>query len=258
MNDCRTKYPLVLVHGLNSKLGAPLSGFGRVPDDLRAHGAAVYVTTQDAVGTVEGNARQLAVEIEQICVRAGADKVNLIAHSKGGVEARYAISALGCGTRVASLSMLSTPNRGLHTVSWLAHSPLFDLLALPTDCYWRLRGDDAPDFAAAVRALAPGPMDVFNRANPDDPEVYYQSWSAALDGARSDRVMAFLGLVFSLFDDATDGLVSPDSARWGEHRGTLTGLSHRALCDVCRRDTGGFDVRAFYRALARGLAEKGF
>ena len=38
--------------------------------------------------------------------------MNIIAHSKGGLEARYLISNMGYGRYIASLSMLSTPNRG--------------------------------------------------------------------------------------------------------------------------------------------------
>ena len=161
MNDCRTKYPIVLVHGLNARLGE-LSSFGRIPADLRAHGAAVYVTRQDAVGTIENNARQLSTAFEQICVQAGSEKLNIVAHFKGGIETRYAISALGMSTRIASLSMLSTPNRGLYTVSRLSRTPLVDAAALPVDLWWRISGDDAPDFAAAVRGLTAGAMDVFN------------------------------------------------------------------------------------------------
>ena len=257
MNDCKTRYPIVLVHGLNARLGS-LGGFGRIPDDLRAHGAAVFVTEQDAVGTVEGNARQLAVAFEQILVQTGAEKLNVIAHSKGGIETRCAIAALGWGDRIASLSMLSTPNRGLYTVSRMAHTPFFDVLSLPVDLWWRIRGDDRPDFAAAVRGLTAGSMDVFNAQHPDDPRVCYQSWGAIRGSAKKDPLMSVFGLVFDRHDEETDGMVSPASAAWGDYRGTLTGVSHQALCDLYRCDTAGFDVRAFYRGLVKELAEKGF
>ena len=257
MNDCRTKYPIVLVHGLNSRLGSPGS-FGRIPDDLRAHGAEVFVTGQDAVGTIGGNAKQLAVAFEQIRRRTGAEKLNLIAHSKGGIECRAVVSALGWGAHTASLSMLSTPNRGLYTVSRMAHTPLFDVLSLPVDLWRHLQGDDAPDFAAAVRELTAGSMDVFNAHHPDDPRVYYQSFGAVRGSAQKDPLMSVFGLVFDRHDDETDGMVSPASAAWGDYRGTLTGVSHQVLCDLYRRDAADFDIRAFYRGLVKELGQKGF
>ena len=257
MNDCRTKYPIVLIHGLNSRLGS-LGSFGRVPDDLRAHGAAVFVTEQDAVGTVMHNALQLAVAFEQILVQTGAEKLNLIAHSKGGIECRAVISAHGWGDRIASLSMLSTPNRGLYTVSRMAHTPLFDVLSLPVDLWWHIKGDDHPDFAAAVRELTAGQMDVFNAHHPDDPRVCYQSFGAVRGSAKKDPLMSVFGLVFDRHDEETDGMVSPASAAWGDYRGTLEGVSHQMLCDLYRRDADDFDVRAFYRELVKNLVRRGF
>ena len=56
---------------------------------------------------------------------------------------------------------------------------------------------------------------------------------------------------------ASDGLVTPASARWGLYRGTLDGVSHQQVVDVFRKDAPGFSVKRFYISLARGLAEKG-
>ena len=39
------------------------------------------------------------------------EKVNIIAHSKGGLDARYMISKLNMGEYVASLTMISSPHR---------------------------------------------------------------------------------------------------------------------------------------------------
>ncbi len=248
-----TRYPLVLVHGLCS---LPRRPFGRIPADLRAHGFEVYRTHQDAVGTVEGNAEQLAIELEQFCRRTGAERLNLIAHSKGGIETRWAIAHHGMGARVASLSMLSTPNRGLYTVSRLARTPLFDVLSLPVDLLWRVCGDDRPDFAGATRALTTGAMNVRNASCPDDSRVFYQSWGAVRD--RKDPLMTAFGAVFDRHDEQTDGMVSPASAAWGTYRSTLNGVSHQDLCDLCQRDPPGFDIRAFYRSIAAELAQNGF
>lgn len=257
MNDCKTRYPIVLVHGLHARPGAP-GGFGRIPEDLSAHGATVFVTEQDAIGTVANNANQLAAAFRQILAQTGAEKLNLIAHSKGGIECRAVISALGWGERIASLSMLSTPNRGLYTVSRLARTPLFDVLTLPIDLWWKINGDAHPDFAAAVRGLTAGALSVFNEQHPDDPRVYYQSWGAVLDDPKNDLLMSLTGLLFSRLDEATDGMVSPESAAWGNYRGTLPGVSHQTFCDLYRRDPDGFDIRAFFRALVFELAQKGF
>ena len=55
----------------------------------------VYITNRDGVGNVNNCAQQLKEEILDILKKENCDKVNLIAHSKGGVDARYMISRLG-------------------------------------------------------------------------------------------------------------------------------------------------------------------
>ena len=48
----------------------------------------------------------------QIIQKTGCEKVNIIAHSKGGLESRYAISQLGLSPYVASLTTINTPHHG--------------------------------------------------------------------------------------------------------------------------------------------------
>ena len=59
MTDCRTRYPLLLIHGLNCRDDWIFPYWGRVADILREHGATVYLSGQDAWGGVPGNARAL-------------------------------------------------------------------------------------------------------------------------------------------------------------------------------------------------------
>ena len=40
---CKTKYPLLLAHGLNSRDHWPMEYWGRVPEVLEAEGARVYL-----------------------------------------------------------------------------------------------------------------------------------------------------------------------------------------------------------------------
>ena len=65
------------------------------------------------------------------------------------------------------------------------------------------------------------------------------------------------------FDGANDGLVSADSARFGERFTLLTtpkgrGISHGDMIDLNRENIPGFDVREFYVNLVHDLKEKGY
>lgn len=254
----RTRYPLLLVHGLNCRDDWIFPYWGRVADILRAHGASVYLGGQDAWGSVPGNARALLRRAEEVLAETGSERLNLIAHSKGGLEARYLISTLGFAPRAASLTTICTPHRGSRAAAeWLKRERVCRAAGRAMEGFWRARGDREPDFWAAAAALTPEAMARFNIENPDSPLVYYQSWGARLDGAGWDPLDRFQ-LWLTRADGPTDGLVSPESAVWGRWRGTLEGVSHQDGAGGRRRKRPGFDAGEFYLRLARELAEMGF
>ena len=107
MHDCQTRYPILLLHGLNCR--DEQGCWGRIPVLLRRHGARVYLGGQDSYGSIQHNALVLKRGLRKILAEEGCEKVNIIAHSKGGLEARYLISSLGMADQVASLSTVCTP-----------------------------------------------------------------------------------------------------------------------------------------------------
>ncbi len=71
-------------------------------------GIEVHRPRVPAVGSVVVRAEKLAAAVRALPAR----KVNLIAHSMGGLDARYAICQLGLADRVASLTTIGTPHLG--------------------------------------------------------------------------------------------------------------------------------------------------
>lgn len=258
MKDCRTRYPILLIHGLNCRDDWIFPYWGRVTAILTDRGARVFLSGQDAWGGIPGNAGALRRRAGEILAETGSEKLNLIAHSKGGLEARYLISTLGFASRTASLTTICTPHRGSKAAAeWLGRERIVRLAGRGMERFWRARGDRDPDFLAAVTALTPEAMARFNAENPDSPLVYYQSWGARLDRAGwdpMDRVQLWL----TRADAPTDGLVSPESAVWGNYRGTLEGVSHQDGVGGRRRKRPGFDAGEFYIRLVWELAEMGF
>ena len=255
---CKTKYPLLLVHGVFFRDFRYVNYWGRIPRELTRNGAAVYYGQQQSAAAVEDSGRELAERIRQIIDETGCEKVNIIAHSKGGLEARFLISAMGWARHVASLTMLSTPNRGSRVAEALLRArPGIALWARGNDAYWRRHGDERPDTLRAGRQLTPRYLAAFNRRCPDAACVYYQSWGARLDHARADRAMVLTRGLFYPLHGESDGLVTPVSARWGRYRGTLRGVSHQQLVDAFGRDTAHFSPCRFYAALVHELGRMG-
>lgn len=107
-----TKNPIVLIHGLGA---GPGSFDAAIPAGMKADGDAVFEVTVPPFEGVEERAKALAPQLTQILEKTGASKLNLIAWSMGGLDARYLISSMGWGDRIASLSMVGTPNKGAAT-----------------------------------------------------------------------------------------------------------------------------------------------
>ncbi|HOX42141.1 MAG TPA: alpha/beta fold hydrolase [Myxococcota bacterium] len=109
----RPRWPVVLVHGIlgfdRLELG-PLRRdyFHGVVEHLRDLGVEVHCPRLPPLGGIAERAEALAAFLRALPAR----KVNLVAHSMGGLDARWAISRLGCAPRVASLTTLGTPHRG--------------------------------------------------------------------------------------------------------------------------------------------------
>lgn len=83
---CKTNYPLVLVHGVFFRDRKYFNYWGRIPEELIRNGEAVYYGEQQSAAGTEAAAAELKERILQIVKQTGCSKVNIIAHSKGGLE----------------------------------------------------------------------------------------------------------------------------------------------------------------------------
>ena len=143
----KLKYPILLVHGMGFRDYKLVGYWGRIPDELRKMGCDIHFGRQDSNGDIETNGRHIARRINEILEETGAEKVNIIAHSKGGLDSHYAISTLNMGDKVASLVTVSTPHHGSLTVDKLMKfpDPLIRFAGFCTDCWFRILGDKNPN-----------------------------------------------------------------------------------------------------------------
>lgn len=104
---------VVFVHGL----AANRSGFLPLQTALRlaGHRRQVAVSFRSR-GSIEALAIQLKRELDR---RVGGGRIDLIAHSMGGLVARFYLQQLGGERRVDRLITLGTPHRGTHAASFL-------------------------------------------------------------------------------------------------------------------------------------------
>lgn len=221
----RARSPIVLVHGFN---GSPENEWGmspRVVAALEADGHSVYVARLPPFAASEDRAAVLAREVDAARARFGADRVHIVAHSMGGVDARLvaagAFRGAPAGARdryaasIASITTISSPHRGTR-IADLGLRVLPDprsgsaasevdravnaLVALYAGTFTRADLAKNAALRAAMASMSEAAATTRNAAVPDQPEVFYQSWAgvstvlgvgngeeaAACAGARGD------------------------------------------------------------------------
>jgi triacylglycerol lipase len=243
----RTRHPILLVHGYFGFDVIGLSALRReyfrgVKKALQALGHEVFVARVSAAAGIELRAAQLAEQIKSI----PAPRVNVIAHSMGGLDARLAIASHGLGERVASLITIGTPHHG---------TPLSDMASALGE--WRSLRRSLGALGVHVDGLydvSTQRMREFNREVPDCPDVMYGSVVGAvnLDAGGVHALLATCHRYLLRRAGPNDGVVPATSQLWGEPLDELD-ADHWAQVGWFSR----FDVQTFYAQLAERLAYRG-
>jgi pimeloyl-ACP methyl ester carboxylesterase len=180
------------------------------------------------------------------------EPVNLIAHSMGGLDARYLITHLAMGNRVRSLTTISTPHRGTSLADWFLETFGWRLPLMAT---LEVLGYDLDGF----RDCRPLVCQRFNELTPNDPGVQYFSYGAEVASHRVSPALRRGWGLLSRWEGANDGMVSRQSASWGAYLGTLQADHFAQTPDLAFVRPGeDFDCPGFYCQVLDNLARRGF
>ncbi|WP_392340645.1 esterase/lipase family protein [Moritella marina] len=168
----KTKYPVVLVHGLAGFDSVLADYFYGVKGALADVGATdVYTPQVSGYDTSEVRGEQLLSYLEQLSAVTGAEKFNLIGHSQGGIDSRYVASVRP--ELIASVTSVGSPHRGSGTADVIKDSPLegpamaignavASLLAVATG-----NNDNAVNAMGSLEALNSKDAAIFNAKYPE-------------------------------------------------------------------------------------------
>ena len=254
MNIPQLRSPIVLVHGLfgfdelQVANYTVASYFPRIPEFLRAAGNRVLIPTLSPTGGTVQRAGQLKDFIDQ---ESPGEPVHLIAHSLGGLDARWMISHLGMEDRVLSLTTIGTPHRGTAFADWgitkfeRLLKPVLDFLGVPMQAFYDLT-------TTACRT--------FNERVPDAAKVRYFSVAGNHDGSLLTPGWILPYGVVLRAEGPNDGVVSQSSAKYGEsfevwegdHFNLVNWVSPMGYSRAAR------DPLPRYGGIVRKLADLGF
>ncbi|MCR9162560.1 MAG: esterase/lipase family protein [Nannocystaceae bacterium] len=179
-----TRHPIILAHGFNTST-TNFWRFNDVDVALIEDGHDVVLGSVPPFDTPQVRAGFLARQVDELLAHSGADKVNLVCFSMGGIDCRYLVSpdGLGYGDRVASVSTISAPHRGTFVadvaVGFLPDEDEADAIDAIATLYGSTFSDVAEDshIVAALAAMSERGMAEFNAEIRDAPGVMYQSWA---------------------------------------------------------------------------------
>ena len=142
-----------------------------------------------------------------LSLRPEQSKVHIIAHSMGGLDARYMIAKLGMENKVASLTTIGTPHLGTSFADWGMENEGDEILKVLDNV---LNLDGFSDLTTAACTAFNDSVRTLEAAN----SVFYQTYSAVEE---QKKVFAPLQLSWQIIHDAegeNDGLVSRKSQQW--------------------------------------------
>ena len=216
---------VVLAHGLMGwggmvakRLVPPWSYFFRIEAKFRAAGLRVLCPHVASGSPPEIRAAQLLDAINSWPERHKSERVTVVAHSQGGLDARWAISKLDGAGIIRQLVTLSTPHRGTALCDEIAQP----LLAAAPPLSRQLARFGLPS-ERTVRQLSREYMErEFNPNCVDCDDVVYRSF-----GGRRRMLREYwapfvpTAAVLRRLEGGgdNDGLVSVASAKWGEFQG---------------------------------------
>jgi triacylglycerol lipase len=143
---------------------------------------------------------------------SGQGKMIIVAHSMGGLDARYMIHKLGMENHVAALLTITTPHRGSPYADWcvrhigkrLGGFELMEKLGLDV---------------TGIGDLTTAACAKFNECITDVPGVAYFSISAAREWRKVAPFVLHSHKVVAEVEGENDGIVSVKSSTWGTHLG---------------------------------------
>ena len=284
-------YPFVLAHGFFGfeKFAGKdfITYFYKVKERLAQEGEVVDTPAVDPFNDSDFRGHQLIDRIEAFRAKTGAAKVNIIAHSQGGLDARVVahdrpdlvasvvtIATPHHGTPVADVAMklLADPNgqKLLDDLGKLIGAPLYDQIGNPTSV------------VKPLQLFSQAGITAFNAKYPDSPGVFYASiagrssfhlsdndcvgdlslqfitqWNKKLDAV--DPLLGAASLLLGV--GANDGLVRDEDSRWGEYWGCVP-ADHLDEIGQLFGDGAGFgndwDYLKFYSLLVKYIRERGY
>jgi triacylglycerol lipase len=261
----QVKYPIFLCHGFGA-IGSLVK-----PSPLhdpcmlmREHGIIAFAPNVVPYASIETRARNWVRLINKVCMDNGFEKLNVIAHSMGGLDMRFALAHLDITDRIASLTTVATPHHGTFLADLILKTPEIITEKLSDIVDWfgnSVYPREKSEVLSSVEQLCRNYIqEEFNPNTHDVKDFPYFSYSAAVGKGTNysiNPVFMFQNTQIFAKENINDSFVSVESAQWGEHIGTIP-LSHMNQINVQVSKENRPKYKDFWIGVVKMLRDKGF
>jgi len=274
-------YPIILAHGV-SRFDQLWNGafeidnnddpkmdrlhyFKGVRTMLMQHGFRVYHSHVPWADGVDVRAADLHRNVRDVLAKAKAPKVNIIAHSMGGLDARHMLFDFRVTDpiheQVASLTTISTPHQGSPFADWGTDNlsfvvPLAKKIGISLHAFYDLRTDRCRRFNHDPAVVA--------FETDCEAEIQFRTYAGCRKSWGLFDTLRISQAIIENQEGENDGLVSVASAKWRDRyfQGLMENVDH--FNELGWREPGRvFEheseqelldrVHAFYLEIARQL-----
>lgn len=260
----KLKYPVFLCHGYGA-IGSVIKS-GPLHDPcmkIREHGVVAIAPNIVPYARIETRAENWVKLIHSFCEDHNYEKVNVVAHSMGGLDIRCALSKMDVAHKVESLTTIATPHHGSSLADLVLKAPelLTEKLSLVFDWFGNnVFPKTKSDALGSLEQLSCSYVkEVFNPGHPNVEDVAYYSYSAAVGKGTEysiNPVLKFQNSQIFEKEGGNDAFVSIESAKWGTHQETVP-LSHLAQMHLQMNKESKKIYEQFWMNVIKRLAENG-
>lgn len=257
-------HPVLLCHGYGAIASlvkpSPLYDIAMM---MRRHHVLAFAPNIVPYAKIETRAARWVKVINDIMAQTDIEKINIIAHSMGGLDMRYALSKLEVAPYVESFTTVSTPHHGSSLAELSLRTPeairekIVDFLDwMGNRVHPQTQSNVSDSVEQLTRAYVEGD---FNPRVPDVPDIPYYSYSSSV-GKGTGHPIKVIGRYQNNHmyeqEGLNDGMVSVKSAQWGEHIDTGE-ISHLEQMNLRVKDDRKPMVDAFWKKIILMLEQRG-
>ncbi len=181
--------------------------FKGIASFLKKRGVEVYHSSVSFAADVDTRARDLKKEVLRILEKSGKEKVHIIAHSMGGLDARHMIVNEQMSEYVATLTTIGTPHKGTP----VAKSALEIGMDGVINRFRKILNLEG------IRSVTPANCRNFNRRAREEEATNSVEYRVYYSSKKCEDVFLPFQLTYKIVEKqegANDGLVSLKSQKW--------------------------------------------